>query len=250
MRSLMDFAHRVAVTQIGKSGADAPSAEEREEIEGWAERLSPGQLHRLWQLLLKGHDEVRNAPDPLVATQMALLRVMHAADMPDPGTLAKMLEEMAAKGIAAAPAPGGNGAAGEASRAAAPDWKALVEQVKQSRIDGTLALASKMELQVRVVALEPGRLTYSLAQGFKEDLSPELRDGLLKVTGERWQVELVDGEGAPTLIETAEALKAEECARIRGAPIVEAAFAAFPDAELVEEEKAAAGGDLHWNRRA
>ena len=52
-----------------------------------------GALHRLWQLLLKGHDEVRAAPDPLVAAQMALLRVLHAADLPDPGTLAKKLEE-------------------------------------------------------------------------------------------------------------------------------------------------------------
>ena len=47
---------------------------------------------------LKGYDEVRKAPDPLVATQMALLRVLHAADMPDPGTLAKTLETMAANG--------------------------------------------------------------------------------------------------------------------------------------------------------
>lgn len=49
----------------------------------WAGQLA-GQLHRLWQLLLKGHDEVRAAPDPLVAAKMALLRVQHAADMPDP----------------------------------------------------------------------------------------------------------------------------------------------------------------------
>ncbi len=100
MRSLMDYAHKITVAQVGNSGADAPTAEEREAIEAWANGLSPGQLHRLWQLLLKGHDEVRNAPDPLVAAQMALLRVMHAADMPDPGTLAKRLEELAASGVA------------------------------------------------------------------------------------------------------------------------------------------------------
>ena len=32
----------------------------------------------LWQLLLKGHEEVRDAPDPLVAARMALLRALHA----------------------------------------------------------------------------------------------------------------------------------------------------------------------------
>jgi len=67
--------------------ADAPSTEEREAVESWAKALRAGHLHRLWQLLLKGYEEVKSAPDPLVAAQMALLRIMHASDMPDPGAL-------------------------------------------------------------------------------------------------------------------------------------------------------------------
>src|SRR5690242_13088475 len=104
VRSLMELTHRIAVTQIGRAGADAPTAEERQAIEEWAARLSAGQVHRLWQLLLKGHEEVRGAPDPLVAAQMALLRVLHAADLPDPGKLAEQLGHLAANAIAA-PAP-------------------------------------------------------------------------------------------------------------------------------------------------
>src|SRR5690606_4475744 len=62
MRSLMEFTHRIAVAQIGGAGADAPTAEEGEAVEQWASRLSAGQVHRLWQLLLKGYEEVRGAP--------------------------------------------------------------------------------------------------------------------------------------------------------------------------------------------
>src|SRR5690606_37887924 len=76
VRSLMELAHRIAVAQIGGAGADGPTAEERQAIEQWASQLSAGQVHRLWQLLLKGHEEVRGAPDPLVSAQMALLRVL------------------------------------------------------------------------------------------------------------------------------------------------------------------------------
>src|SRR6478736_5835679 len=108
IRSLMELTHRIAVTQIGGVGADAPTQEERQAIEDWAARLSPGQVHRLWQLLLKGHEEVRAAPDPLVAAQMALLRVLHASDLPDPGKLVQQLEQLAANGVAAAAAPGSN----------------------------------------------------------------------------------------------------------------------------------------------
>ncbi len=251
MRSLMEFTHKITVAQVGSSGADAPTAEEREAIESWSERLSPGQLHRLWQLLLKGHDEVRNAPDPLVAAQMALLRVLHAADMPDPGTLAKTLEEMAANGVAA-PSGTANGSGGETSQASraqapAPDWRGLVERVRN---DGQLNLASRMELQVRVVELAEGQLTYALAPGFREDFSAELRDGLSKITGVRWQVDLVGEGGAPTLVELQEAQKAQQQERVKAAPIVQAAFAAFPQAELVEEDSAPGGADRNWSRNA
>ncbi|MBO0750255.1 MAG: DNA polymerase III subunit gamma/tau, partial [Porphyrobacter sp.] len=206
MRGTMDLAHRITVAQIGGGAADAATQEEREALEGWAGTLSPGQLHRLWQLLLKGHDEVRKAPDPLVAAQMALLRVLHAADMPDPGTLAKTLETMAANGTAAAPA--GSTSANGAS-AAAPvsldDWQRLVERVDHS---GALRVAQVMRDWIRPIELAAGKLVYQLAPGLGEDPAPELRDALLKATGERWQVSAGEGEALPTLRERAEAAKA------------------------------------------
>jgi DNA polymerase-3 subunit gamma/tau len=248
IRGMMDLAHRITVTQIGGNAADATTLEEREALEGWAASLSPGQLHRLWQLLLKGHDEVRRAPDPLVAAQMALLRVLHAADMPDPGTLAKTLETMAAKGIAAPPAPSGSNGSGP--QAAAPttldDWQRLVVRVDQS---GALRVAQTMRDWIRPIELAAGKLVYELAPGLGEDPGPELRDALLKATGERWQVIAGQGDALPTLRERAEAAKAAEEHRIRNAPLVKAAFEAFPDAELVDESEAA-NGERNWNRRA
>jgi DNA polymerase-3 subunit gamma/tau len=246
MRGMMDLAHRITVTQIGGNAADAATLEEREALEGWAGKLTAGQLHRLWQLLLKGYDEVRKAPDPLIAAQMALLRVLHAADMPDPGTLAKKLEDLAAGGIAAGAVPGANGAAAPAAQAPAVDWERLVGRVDHS---GALRVAQTMRDWVRVIELAPGKLTYSLAPGLAEDPGPELRDALLKATGERWQVMRGEGDGRPTLREIAEAERAAEDARIRSAPLVEAAFTVFPAAELVDEAEVAQA-DRNWNKRA
>jgi DNA polymerase-3 subunit gamma/tau len=207
------------------------------------------QLHRLWQLLLKGYDEVRKAPDPLVATQMALLRVLHAADMPDPGTLAKTLETMAANGYM--PVHTSNGAGRDqgalpAAPASHEAWQRLVERVDHS---GALRVAQVMRDWIRPVELAPGKLVYQLAPGLGEDPAPELRDALLKATGERWQVGAGEGEALPTLRERDEEAQAEQDRRIRSAPLVEAAFAAFPDAELVEENEGPEG-HRNWNKRA
>jgi DNA polymerase-3 subunit gamma/tau len=237
----MELVHRIAVTQIGEAGADAPTLEERQAIDEWAGRLSAGQVHRLWQLLIKGHDEVRAAPDPLVSTQMALLRVLHAADMPDPGTLAKQLGELAAS----APPPAGNGSAGSGAPTAALDWTGLCDSVDRA---GMLRVAQVMRDWVRVIELAPGRLVYSLAPGLSDDPGAELRDALLKATGERWQVEQGTGEGVPALREQAEARKAAEDERVRREPLVEAALAAFPEAEFVDEEDTPKG-DRNWSAR-
>ncbi|MCT2400387.1 DNA polymerase III subunit gamma/tau [Novosphingobium mangrovi (ex Huang et al. 2023)] len=252
LRGLMELTHRVAVAQVSGSAADAPSSEEREALEGWAKALRAGQLHRLWQLLLKGHDEVKSAPDPLVAAQMALLRIMHAADMPDPGSLVKKLEELASRAPAAAPAGEGGAAAPGAPSAAAPTaiaprWEALVDDVEHL---GQPVAANVMRMQVRVVELAPGVLRYTQPPGFNEDISGQLRSALGEATGDRWQVERVNAEGAPTLVEQAEAKKAADTQAVRGAPLVEATLAAFPGAELIEDDRPAAigGGSRNWRR--
>jgi DNA polymerase-3 subunit gamma/tau len=242
MRSQMELAHKIAVAQIGEGSADAPTQEEREAIGGWAARLSAGQVHRLWQLLLKGHDEVRGAPDPLVAAQMALLRVLHAAELPDPGTLAKQFTGIPAS----AAAPTADNVPPSPGPPASVDWRELCARVENA---GMLRVAQTMRDWVRVIELAPGRLVYALAPGLGDDLGAELRDALRKATGERWQAERGEGEGAPTLRELAEADKAEQAARVRNAPLVEAAFAAFPDAELIEEDDRPRG-DRNWSRQA
>ena len=236
MRTAMELTHRVTVAQLGKGAVDAISDEERSAIAEWSEKLTAGQLHRLWQLLLKGHDEVRGAPDPLVAAKMALLRVQHAADMPDPGSLARKLEEIAARGPVAAPA-GEGGSVPAAAQAPAPvaqalDWATVINTVEQS---GQFRMSQLMHDWVRVISLAPGELIYSLVPGYPGDATAELRDALLRATGERWTVTRGEGEARPSLKEEKDAQKDAARAAVLADPLVEAAFAAFPNAELIEE---------------
>ncbi len=241
MRTVMELTHRITVAQLGKGAADAISEEERSAIGEWAEKLTAGQLHRLWQLLLKGHDEVRSAPDPLVAAKMALLRVQHASDLPDPGSLARKLEEIAARGPVAGPAGEGASASAAAApaSAAAPapapqvlDWQTVINTVEQS---GQFRLSQLMHDWVRVITLKPCELVYSLVPGYPGDATAELRDALLRATGERWTVTRGEGDAQPSLKEEKDAQKDAARAAILADPLVEAAFAAFPNAELIDE---------------
>ncbi|WP_432202027.1 DNA polymerase III subunit gamma/tau [Erythrobacter sp. W53] len=243
MRALMDLVHRITVAQISKSEADGASAEEREQLTDWAQRLSAPQLHRLWQLLLKGHEEVRLAPDPLVSARMALLRVMHANDMPDPGVLVKQLEQIAAQPPAPTNAPASSDASAPAPQALqaapAPGWEDLVDKVQTG---GNHLAASIMQLQIRPIAIEPGVLKYTRAAKYKDEIAPIIRDALLAATGERWRLEALDeseGGNARSLAERDEMVKAEAVAAMREHPMVKAALEAFPDAEILDAKEVA-----------
>jgi DNA polymerase III subunit gamma/tau len=248
LRAVMDLVHRVTVTQVGKLPSEAISAEERAAIDDWAARLTGGQLHRLWQLLLKGYDEVKTAPDPLVAARMALLRVLLASDMPDPGSLVKQLEELASRApvvMSAEVAP--SSVPETAALAAAAGWAELVNQVDQT---GQLRVAQIMRDWVRVIELSPQRLFYALASSYPGDPSAELREALLRATGERWEVQRGEGEGQPSLRETDEAERDADKAAVLASPLVQAAFAAFPQAELVDESNGGRQDDRNWSKSA
>ncbi|MBU7579144.1 MAG: DNA polymerase III subunit gamma/tau [Porphyrobacter sp.] len=247
MRALMDLTHRITLAQVSGGEPDAPAEDERAALADFAARLGAGELHRLWQLLLKGHDEVRTGPDPLVSLQMALLRILHASQMPDPGKLARRIEELAATGMVAAPA-GEAVLAAPAPVAAAPgqNWAALVDQVDGI---GQLRVAQIMRDRVRVIELGPERLVYEQADSYPDDPAPDIREALFKLTGKRWQIERGTGAAQPSLREAAEAAAAAEDARIRSDPLVRAAFEAFPDAELLDAPLKAAAGSANppWN---
>jgi len=74
---------------------------------------------------------------------------------------------------------------------------------------------------------------------------------LLELTDERWTLERCDEPGMSTLVEQEEARRLAEKAAIRAEPLVEAALAAFPGAELIEDEgrASAGGGGRNWSNR-
>ena len=248
MRSLMEFTHRIAVAQVAGGEADATTAEERDALGEWAEKLSAGQVHRLWQLLLKGHDEVRTAPDPLVSAQMALLRVLHAADMPDPGKLAMELKNAALAGGLGSGSGSDSGGA-SAGGPQALNWHELVERVDRSGIANAMSMASIMSRQVRVIELAPGKLVYSQPQGFDDDIAPAMRQALLEVTGQRWEVVKGEGEGTPSLFEQAELAVQTEKDRIEQHPLMQAVRQHFPGAKPVEDVEPPRG-HKNWSRSA
>ncbi|WP_164117169.1 DNA polymerase III subunit gamma/tau [Sphingorhabdus sp. Alg239-R122] len=256
VRALMDYVHQLTLAKIKPLDQVTMSENERAQLNDWAARLTHPQLHRLWQLLLKGHDEVQRAPMPAQACQMALLRLLHATNMPDPGKLIKDLAEgkavptQSAQQDHSAPDGDAQGTAAQQNKnphAGVPDnFADFVEWLDRT---GNLTLAQILHDRIRVVEYEPGRLIYQTATDFTQDFAPQLRDALLQLTEQRWQIEIGEGEAQISLMEQAEARKQAARAELESSPMVKAAKAAFPDAELLDND-AVQRGNGQWSKSA
>ena len=227
LRTLLETVHGVTLTKLGTDPTAGQSVEEARALERWAAALSFPSLHRLWQLLLRGHDEVAKAVLPIEACEMALLRVIHASQLPDPGELARKL----ADGSISAPAPATAAAPSPPSGPSLPQNVRELADLLSAR--GRHQLAHQVEDYIRPIRFEAPEIEFVMARRLAPEFTKELAGALREYTGTNWR--LIEGEGnaQPTLREALEAAEAAEREAVLRSPIVAAAMEAFPDAELI-----------------
>ncbi len=249
LSGLLSEVHLVTLSKAGGHADPSLSEEARAALRQWGDRLSFPVLHRLWQLLLKGHDEVRGAAMPMQACEMALLRLMHAATLPDPGELARMIAHNGAAGPstgAAVPPTPSAPPAPETSSPEPPPWSAdqsgemampadfaaLIDLVEPERP----LVAAIMSDAMRLVRYAPPELIYQPAGRLPDGFEGDVRDVLYKLTGTRWTVEQGAGEAAPSQSESENSNADAQRAALRESPMVKAALEAFPDAVVLETQ--------------
>jgi DNA polymerase III subunit gamma/tau len=226
IRGLLESVHGITRAKVGGVRDPAQSAEEREAYADWASRLGYAAIHRLWQLLLKGLSEVNTASLPLEAAEMALLRVIHASELPDPGTLLEKLQSGEAVPARAAEAPA---APSQGSMMKAPaTFAALVDLLSNN---GKPHIAQQLHDYAGVVRYAPPELVIKPSKPLG-DLVRDLAAALKSLTGVIWQVSTSDGPAEPSLLDQEKAQAEELRQSVLASPVVKAAFDAFPDAEL------------------
>ncbi len=267
MNGLLALAHQVTLFKVGRASDPTLSDEAKQQFSDWAEQLSYPVLHRLWQLLLKGYQEVQQAHLPRESCEMALLRVLCATDMPDPGKLAKMLEQgspapaaapetdrpvspphapvAAVEPVSATPAPAAPMPASAPAIAlnAAPEPQSEDGLLPGSFVDAVAAvgrvspvLESILIADMRVVSFDPPNIVYQPARAIADIDIRKIADALKQETGREWKITEGPGEAQPSMAEQERQAEEAERQAILDSPLVKAAFEAFPDAQLLEND--------------
>jgi DNA polymerase-3 subunit gamma/tau len=253
MLDLLEHAHAASVAKtLGPDALHLPS-DQAQRLTAVGATASAGTLSRVWSMLLKAHDEVRRAPDPFAAVEMALIRLCYAADLPGPEEALKRLQS----GEAAAPPPpapgpgsdgGGRVSAGGAGGAAAYGQPSLrpvaaveAETVLKSFDDVVRLIEARrdpllkvdVDRFVRLVEFKPGQITFSPAPGAPANLTQRLGARLKEWTGQPWRMVIEGGGGAETAHEREQREATAFRAEAEADPMVQALLTAFPGAEVI-----------------
>jgi DNA polymerase-3 subunit gamma/tau len=226
---LLELSHLLTRMKSVPALAASNTLPEAERVRGGAlaEMLSIPFLGRLWQMLLKGVQEVDAAPDRRAAAEMILIRLCHVADMPPPGELLKRMTESGA----GAPAPGGG------SRAVANGGPVMQAATRAITFEDVVALAgakrnvmlyAHLRQSVHLVRFAPPVIELRLEPQAPRDLVANLAALLEAETQRRWTIALSHEPGAAT-IDEAEGVANTQA---RNHPLVQAILEAFPGARV------------------
>jgi DNA polymerase-3 subunit gamma/tau len=256
LRDLAEVTHWVSMVSIAPEAADDPTVGPDERARGldFAERLGMRVLTRAWQMLLKVLEEAAQAPNAMMAAEMAVIRLTHVADLPSPADPVRRLSAAPAPPATPAPAGGGSPRGGgvraraQAAPAPAPAPETSAETVTETtalaryaQFEDVLALVRarrdmpllvEIETGLRLVKYAPGRIEFEPAAQAAPELAARLGERLRSWTGTRWGVSVVGSGGGATIAEERAALRDDLQAQARTHPLVQAMLEAFPDAEL------------------
>ncbi len=270
LQDLLEIVHWVTRLKVAPGGAKDPSVSETERVmgTGMAEHLSMAVLARAWQMLLKGLGEVKTAPRPLQATEMILIRLAFAADLPTPAEALKALEKkdggpasgatapLASAGSAAEqasilspPPPEGQPRAAFAGGGETATPEPLPEQPMETEVllpdpttfDGVVALTDEANDSIlhgnlisnlHLVHFEPGRIEFHPGDHAPTTLAHDLSCFLNESTPRRWVVTVSSQPGAVTLQqqEESETVAAKADAALH--PLIQTVMEIFPGAEI------------------
>ena len=263
LRDLAEITHWISVIKITPEAAEDPTVPPDERARGldMAQRLPMRVLSRMWQMLLKALEEVPLAPNAMMAAEMAVIRLTHVADLPDPETLIRRLQSQP-QPTTGAPAGGAPAGGAPATTTHAPMLRAPAAPARGPTLQGgaatalaeapltlyatfdqvvalirekrDLKLLTEVESALRLARYSPGRIEFEPAPGAAPDLAARLGQRLQGWTGARWGVSVVASGGAPTLAETLDKDATAARAQAMQNPLVQAVLLAFPGTKITE----------------
>lgn len=212
-------------------------------------KLSIATLSKIWQMLIKGMNEMQTAPVPIDALEMILIRIAYSANLPSPAELLESVKKKSESGtLRAANFSAGNPSAA-AQTAAVPVYAPAAVSTPDktiinapfSDINGLIKhlenqkqprLAYTLRHDVEVVEFSPGQIKFKAADRVGNDTLAALNKILEETTGGKWALDIVPGEVGRTVADIENEQKEKDKKNVAETPLVKAILEEFRGARI------------------
>ena len=212
-------------------------------------KLSIATLSKIWQMLIKGMNEMQTAPVPIDALEMILIRIAYSANLPSPAELLESVKKKSESGtLRPANFSAGNPSAAAQTAAAPVSAPAAVSTPAQtvvnapfSDINGLIKhlenqkqprLAYALRHDVEVVEFSPRQIKFKAADRVGNDTLAALNKILEETTGGKWALDIVPGEVGRTVADIENEQKEKDKKNVAETPLVKAILEEFRGARI------------------
>ena len=246
VQDLLNLTHWLTRVKVVPTTADDVTVSETERVRGkvLAEKLSMASLTAVWQMLLKGVQEVRLSDSPMNVLEMLIIRLAYLSEMPSP---AQILEDIKKNGKIEPP-PVQKQEIKVKENTPAEVKNTPLTQEKQTVVDcgilnleqvvalarkvGERVLAFQIENCMRPVEVKSGLIKCVLTQDANRDIIAKTSQFLTKQTGVNWIVQTQVSGGGQTLQEQKESKQNALLEELKKTPVVGAVMDSFSGAKI------------------
>ena len=260
LKDLAEITHWISVAKITPNINEDPTItpDERNRGTEFSQILSMRVLTRMWQMLIKSLDEINIAPSPIMAAEMIIIRLTHAADLPPTDDLIKKIEKTLKRSNSNKSTETQSKSMNKSSTAeelslskqnGSSNLKIAPMASKEIEIDSYIKFDDVLELikqkrdvkllidienGLRLVFYRPGHIEFTPTDFAPADLAQRLSNRLKEWTGLRWAISVVQNGEAQTIVERKERNAKDLENDAYAHPFVKEALVQFPDARIIK----------------
>ena len=260
LKDLAEITHWISVAKITPNINEDPTItpDERNRGTEFSQILSMRVLTRMWQMLIKSLDEIKIAPSPIMAAEMIIIRLTHAADLPPTDDLIKKIEKTLKRSNSNKSTETQSKSMNKSSTSeelslskqnGSSNLKIAPMASKEIEIDSYIKFDDVLELikqkrdvkllidienGLRLVFYRPGHIEFTPTDFAPADLAQRLSNRLKEWTGLRWAISVVQNGEAQTIFERKEKNAKDLENDAYAHPFVKEALVQFPDARIIK----------------
>jgi DNA polymerase III subunit gamma/tau len=184
LRDLSEICHILSVEKVAPASVNTHTQATR--LKAMAQNLSIRALNQSWQILLKALQSVDTAPSAIMAADMTIIQLTHAAKLPSPDDLMRLVEQNTLS-TESTEKKNFTPATQSSESKVLSTFEDMLECIRDNR---DIKLEMDVKNCMRIESFRDGAITFTPTQNAPRDLASLLSQKLSQWTNKRWIVSI------------------------------------------------------------